>query len=189
MKSPSLATPSQRLAADLLRRAVAAFTAIPAAERLPLLPGIDRFLAQPGPATYLAAARTLAAAQRRRSIQAARTARAEQAVASGLALVGSELGPATAATLAAAPIDARAGQRLRALALLCAAQRELAERVAGSSSLLMQQLALGQKRAAAKPVARPKPPAPRRARLPSAAAGPKPGLQPGRQRGGAGGGD
>lgn len=130
------------LARSLLRRAVAVFAVVPPAERGPALAALDDFLAAPGPATYLAATRVLVEARRARTLTQVRAAQADYARARGLDAVRRELGTATAEALAAAPSDERAGLRLRALTLLAAAHRELAERVAGSSALLRQQLAL-----------------------------------------------
>lgn len=130
------------LAQALLRRAVSVFAVVPPAERGPALAALDEFLAGPGPATYLAATRVLVEARRARTLTQVRAAQADYARARGLDAVRRELGAATAEALAAAPTDDRAGLRLRALTLLAAAHRELAERVAGSSALLRKQLAL-----------------------------------------------
>ncbi len=132
------------LAAELLRRAITTFAAVPADERGAALAAIDGFLGAPSPATYLAAARVLAEARRDRTLRQVRTAQAGYAFARGLDAVRRELGPTIADTLAAGPTDDRAGLRLRALALLSAAHRELAERVAGRTDLLRKQLARAQ---------------------------------------------
>lgn len=136
----SVAVEYAPLAAELLRRAVAAFAAVPAAERAPVFAALDGFLAAPGPATYLSAAQVLDAARRDSALHKVRTAQARYTYSRGLEIVRRELGEESAATLSAIPVDERAGQRLRALALLAAAHRELAERVAGSAELLWRQL-------------------------------------------------
>jgi hypothetical protein len=142
MSAPTGTPDHGALARALLRRAVAVFAVVPPAERGPALAALDDFLAAPGPATYLAATRVLVEARRARTLTQVRAAQADYARARGLDAVRRELGTATAEALAAAPSDERAGLRLRALTLLAAAHRELAERVAGSSALLRQQLAL-----------------------------------------------
>lgn len=131
------------LARDLLRRAVFAFATVPTDEREPAFVAIDAFLAAPGPATYLAAIRILADSRRKSALRQVRAAQAGHALARGLEAVRRELGSSTAETLAAVPADERTGLRLRALAYLSAAHRELAERVAGSAELLRRQLGLG----------------------------------------------
>jgi hypothetical protein len=138
------------LAAELLRRAVTTFAAVPAAERGPVLAAIDGFLASPGPAAYLAAAKVLDAARHDTALHKVRTAQARYTYSRGLETVKRELGEGAAATLSAIPIDERAGLRLRALALLAAAHRELAERVAGSAELMWRQLERAQEKSTAK---------------------------------------
>jgi hypothetical protein len=139
------------LAHDLLRRAVSAFAAIAPDERDPSLVALDAFLARPAPATYLSAVRILAEARRA-------AARAGYALARGLDTVRRELGADTAEALGAIPADDRAGMRLRALALLSAAHRELAGRVAGSAELLRRQLELSRDKTASVPAPRRRPP-------------------------------
>lgn len=144
MSAPATPAPVEHgaLARELLRRALGVFAAVPPTDRGPALAAIDEFLAAPGPATYLAATRALVEARRARALSRVRAAQASYARARGLDAVRRELGSAAAEALAAAPTDERAGLRLRALTLLAAAHRELAERVAGSSELLRRQLAL-----------------------------------------------
>lgn len=143
------------LAADLLRRAREAFTVVLPHDRGPALAALDAFLAVPGPATHLAAARVLADARRRAALGQMRVAQAGYALARGLDAVRRELGPAAAEVLGAVPPDERAGLRLRSLALLAAAHRELAERVAGSAELLRMKLTRGwEKSPAARPARR-----------------------------------
>lgn len=146
------------LARDLLQRATATFAAVPADARGPALAALDAFLLAPGPATYLAAARVLGEARRGRTLQQARAARAGYALARGLDTVRRELGAAAAEVLSAGPTDDRAGMRLRALALLSAAHRELAGRVAGSTALLRRQLAQAKDKAAPAAPPRRRPP-------------------------------
>jgi hypothetical protein len=153
---------AQRLASDLLQRARRTFATLAAEERGPALLAIDAFLAAPTPATYLAATRVLAAVRRQAALQRVRAAHAGYALARGLSTVRYELGAAQAEALAAQPSDDRTGHRLRALALLAAAHRELSERVAGSTGLLRRQLALSRERASTAPRRRPPPKASRR---------------------------
>lgn len=137
------------LARDLLRRAYACFATVSPQERGPALAALDEFLAGPGPATYLAAARILADARRKGALRQVRAAQAGYAMVRGLDAVRRELGSAAAEVLAAVPADDRAGLRLRALALLAAAHRELAERVAGGAEILRMKLARAQERSPA----------------------------------------
>jgi hypothetical protein len=146
------------LAHDLLHRAVSAFAALAPDERGPLLVALDAFLARPAPATYLAAVRVLAEARRAGALRQVRAARAGYALARGLDTVRRELGADTAEALGAIPADDRAGMRLRALALLSAAHRELAGRVAGSTELLRRQLELSRGKTASVPAPRRRPP-------------------------------
>jgi hypothetical protein len=142
---------SGALARDLLQRATGCLAAVPPGARAAPLAALDRFLAAPGPATYVAAARVLGAARRSRSLLALRAARAGADRTRGLAAVERELGSAAADRLAALPDGDRLGFRLEALALLAAAHRELAERVAGSGEIQRRRLALA-KEAAQPPV-------------------------------------
>jgi hypothetical protein len=138
---------SAALARDLLRRALTTFAAVPPDDRGPALLALDEFLAAPGPAAYLAAVRILAEARRTGALRQVRSAQTGYAFARGLDAVRRELGASAAASLAAIPAeDHRAGHRLRALALLAAAHRELAERVAGSTELLRKQLGLAKEK-------------------------------------------
>lgn len=156
--APAPDTEHGALARDLLRRAVTAFYAIAPAERGPSLVALDAFLARPAPATYLAAVRVLAEARSAGALRQVRAARAGYALARGLETVRRELGADTAEVLGAIPTDDRAGMRLRALALLAAAHRELAGRVAGSAELLRRQLELARDKAASVPAPRRRPP-------------------------------
>lgn len=139
------------LARDLLQRAVSAFASVPSGEREAALSALDRFLENPGPASYLAAVRVLTEARHLWSLRQARLSRAGYARARGLDTVRRELGAELADTLAAVPADDRTGLRLRALALLAAAHRELAGRVAGSTALLRKQMELAKSAPAAAP--------------------------------------
>jgi hypothetical protein len=145
------ASPHGALADALLRRAVTAFAAVPPDDRGPLLTAIDQFLATPGPATYLAATLVLADARRTHALRQVRAAQTGYAFARGLDAVRRELGPIAAEALSAVPADERAGLRLRALALLAAAHRELAERVAGTTELLRKQLGFSTEQTPATP--------------------------------------
>lgn len=151
-KAPgAAASKSSVLARELLQRALAAFAAVAPDDRGPSLAALDAFLAAPGPVTYLAAVRTLSDARQARALRQVRGAYAGRAFARGIETVRYELGAATAELLATVPMDERAGLRLRALALLSAAHRELAERVAGSTEMLRRQLARAQESAAPAP--------------------------------------
>lgn len=141
------ASDHQPLARDLLARALAAFAQVAPDDRGPALLAIDRFIAAPGPATYLAATRILVDTRRAGALRQVRAAHAGHAFSRGLETVRYELGVAAAEALGAIPVDDLAGERLRALALLSTAHRELAERVAGSAELLRKKLALSAERA------------------------------------------
>ncbi len=145
-----------RLAQDLLVRALHTFAAIPPAERGAALFAIDAFLAAPAAANYLAAVRALVAVRKSRAISQVRAAQMGYARVRGLDAVRRELGTDAAEWLSAVPFDERAGHRLRALALLAAAHRELAERVAGSAELLRQKLGFATRPAAADSPLRPR---------------------------------
>ena len=166
--SASAAADWSALAGDLLRRARATFAMVPPDDRGPALAALDGFLAAPGPARYLTATRVLAEARRTRTLRQVRAAQSGYAMARGLDAVRRELGSAAAEALAEVPADPRAGLRLRALALLAAAHRELAERVAGSAETLRRQLGLATE----------KPPGPPSRRRPPA----KPSQYPPRRR-------
>lgn len=147
---------SARLARDLLRRATGALSAIPADAQADALSAIDAFVACPVAATYLAAVRVLAGERRRWALQQVRQARAGYARARGLDTVRRELGVGAADLFAALPVDDRAGLRLRSLALLAAAHRELAGRVAGSAELMRKQLEQARARDRTAPAAPPR---------------------------------
>lgn len=143
------------LARELLRRAGAVFATVLPPERGAALAALDAFVAAPGPATYLAAARVLSDTRRKAALRQVRAAQAGYAMARGLDAVRRELGAAAAAVLAAVPPDDRAGLRLRALALLAGAERELAERVAGGAEILRKKLARAREKSlAARPLRR-----------------------------------
>lgn len=149
--------PHGTLADALLRRAVTAFAAVPPDAREPLFAAIDAFLTTPGPATYLAATRVLADARQTHALRQVRAAQTGYAFARGLDAVRRELGATAAEALALVPTDERAGLRLRALALLAAAHRELAERVAGTTELLRKQLGFGTEKPSVTPPPRRRP--------------------------------
>jgi hypothetical protein len=128
---------SAQLARALLRRTVRLFAAVPPEARGPSLAALDGFLAAPGPASYLQAVRVLGDAARAVRAAEAGEAFAERAHAHGLERVRALdwLEPATVEALDALPIDARAGQRLRALATLLEAHQQLAGRVRQADTL------------------------------------------------------
>jgi hypothetical protein len=122
------------LAPALLRQAVAAFQVIPDEARGPALAALDDFLAAPAPASFLAAIRVLRAQSRRAIVETTGGATMRRAFTDGLAaLRATSIPPPLIDQLAQAPLDARAGRRLLALAALARAYEELAARVAADS--------------------------------------------------------
>jgi hypothetical protein len=129
------------LAPALLRQAVTAFAAIPEEGRGPALVSLDQFLAAPTPASFLAATRVLRDLRRASLIEATAGATMRRSFADGLAaLRAAGLPPALVERLAHVPLEARAGQRLLALAGLARAYDELASRVAADSDEMRRRL-------------------------------------------------
>ena len=129
------------LAPALLRRAMAAFQVIPDEARGPALAALDEFLAAPAPATFLAATRILRAQARRAVVETTAGATMRRAFADGVAaLRGTAVPPTLIDQIAEAPLDARAGRRLLALAALARAYEELAARVAADSDEMRRRL-------------------------------------------------
>jgi hypothetical protein len=123
------------LAAALLRHAVAAFAVSADDARGPALDALDQFVAAPSPAAFLAAARVLRDLRRESLIEKTAGATIRRSFADGLAAVGGlGLPPALVERLAEVPVEARAGQRLQALAVLVRSYDELAGRVAAEAS-------------------------------------------------------
>jgi hypothetical protein len=119
-----------RLARALLVEAVAVLPTIAAGEaRDTALAAIDAFTAQPSPSGWLRATRTLREIGRRARGEHTLRKLAARSFARGLERVTALLDEETSQTLAALPVDAGAGRRLEALALLVAAHQELAGRV------------------------------------------------------------
>jgi hypothetical protein len=129
------------LAPALLRHAVAAFAVSPEQARGPALHALDQFLAAPSPAAFLAAARVLRDLRRASLIEATAGATIRRSFADGLAALGSAgLPPELVERLAELPVEARAGQRLQALAALVRTHDELAGRVAADASDMRRRL-------------------------------------------------
>jgi hypothetical protein len=125
----------------LLRRAVAAFRVIPDESRGPALAALDDFLAAPAPATFLAATRILRAQSRRAIVETTAGATMRRAFADGVAALRSTtVPPSVIDQIAEAPLDARSGPRLLALAALAQAYQELAARVAADSDEMRRRL-------------------------------------------------
>jgi len=129
------------LAPALLRHAVAAFAVSADDARGPALDALDQFLAAPPPASFLAAARVLRDLRRASLIEATAGATIRRSFADGLAAVGAVgLPPALVERLTEVPVEARAGQRLHALAVLVRTHDELAGRVAAEASEMRRRL-------------------------------------------------
>ena len=120
----------------LLPLAIAAFQRVPVPDRAPVMAALDGFLAVPSPATFLAAARTME--QGLRDLLIADAARgplrrgftaAIQALRDGGALPA----PLIDELAAHLPVDARAIERLDALAALAGAHAALSVRVAADA--------------------------------------------------------
>ena len=134
---------TQALARALLGRARALLPRLPPAARATPLLALDRFCASPAPAAYVAAARALAAAQRDLLIERIAGSGLRRRFAAGLESLRAcdAVDQTTVDRLAAdLPIDARAGDRLAALAALAATWDELAGRVATETERMRQRL-------------------------------------------------
>ncbi|MEP6655222.1 MAG: hypothetical protein ABJA82_17795 [Myxococcales bacterium] len=124
------------LARRLLPCAHAAFLVVPESARPPLCAAVDAFLRSPTPSRFLAAYRLLEQARRRAIIERAGRGVFRRALADGLAALGgvSSLPPVVLEVLTGhLPVDARAGERLKALAALASAYQELSARVSADS--------------------------------------------------------
>jgi hypothetical protein len=129
------------LAPALLRHAVAAFAVSPDHTRGPALDALDQFLAAPSPAAFLVAARVLRDLRRASLIEATAGATIRRSFADGMAAVAAlRLPRPLIERLAEVPVEARAGQRLQALAVLVRTHDELAGRVAADASEMRRRL-------------------------------------------------
>lgn len=154
MTGPHRPGPQSRLAEQLLRQAISTFGSVAAGDRDAALAALDAFIEAPCASRYLAASRALRDARRGRGLALLRKTSAERAWVTGLEAVRTLLGPTEASTLSAMPVDEKAGLRLRALATLVTAHRELAERVSGQADAMRRQLALGDRPEKREPIRR-----------------------------------
>lgn len=121
------------LARRLFPAARAAFLVAPEAARGPLYAALDAFMQAPAPSTFVAAHRVLSQTRRRLVIEQAGHGVLRRGFAEGVAALRgvSSLPPSLTDALAShLPLDARAGDRLTALAALAGAYQELSARVA-----------------------------------------------------------
>ena len=144
------------LAGALLATTVRALGEI-GGDRDAILDAVDHFVVEPTPARYLAASGLIAEARRRTRLLRLRSGAAERSHARGVTAVERVLPRELTAILSDLAVDARAGQRLEALAGLVAAERELSSLVEGARQALRRQMAPA-------PTAAPALPARRRAR-------------------------
>lgn len=120
----------------LLPCAHAAFGVVPEAERGRLCEAIDQFVLAPAPSTFLRAFRVLDDGRRQAVLGSAGRAVLRRAFSDGVALLRevSSMPPPVVDVLAdRLPVDARAGERLRALASLASTYQEVSARVAADS--------------------------------------------------------
>lgn len=155
-ETQALADPNQaaRLARALLTRVVRTFRAHAAAAEPKVLAGIDAFVARPGAATYLGASRLLHRAVRDRLLDRVGGASMQRSFAEGIAALRETPGlPAALVERLEAdlPRDARAGQRLIALAALARSYDALLGRVLADTEQMRQRVLAGRR-----PVVRPR---------------------------------
>lgn len=116
----------------LLPRAHVAFQTVPASARGAMVIALDHFIAAPAPATFLAAVRVLDQTSRAAILERAGGGLMRRSFEEGVtalrrvASLPQSLVDALATNL---PLDARAGDRLRALSALAAAHQEIGGRV------------------------------------------------------------
>jgi hypothetical protein len=133
-----------RLARVLVGKVVATFRVVPEEGRGPALEAVDRFLAAPAPAAFLAATRVLRSLRQRALIEGSAGATVRRSVAEAALSLRRILPPALMDRITTdLPIDARAGQRLQALAALATAYEELSSRVAADSDEMRRRLRAG----------------------------------------------
>jgi len=123
-------TTHAQLALRLHGLTVRAFNVLPAERHVLVFPPLDAFIAQPGATNFLTAARALAEEQRLWRLERLQAAGAQHAFERGRdALVSlASVDDAVRGALVQTPLDALAGRRLEALALLVSAHQELASR-------------------------------------------------------------
>jgi hypothetical protein len=136
-------TDNARLARALLGQAAATFRVVPDGARGGALAELDRFLAAPAPATFVAAARVLRDVRRSALIERTAGSTMRRAFTDGVAALRAVPGlpsPLVDRIVSDLPVDARAGQRLLAVAALARAYDELASRVAADSDEMRRRL-------------------------------------------------
>jgi hypothetical protein len=144
------ATDVAALARALLPRAVATLRTLPADARGPSLAALDGFLAAPGPASFLRAARQLKEAQQAAAVAKHGRSSLDRLLAEGATRLAAVPGlPAAIAKeiISTLPLDARAGRRLTAVALLLETYEELQSRVATDTAEMRQRLLPSARRA------------------------------------------
>ncbi|MES1205419.1 MAG: hypothetical protein ABUS79_05735 [Pseudomonadota bacterium] len=127
------ATDAALFARRLLPAARAAFQMVPPTAIRPLHAAVDAFVEAPAPSSFLAAFRLLDQARRRAMVEQAGGGVLRRAFQDGVAAlrrISALPTPAVDALAAHAEVDARAGERLHALAALTGAYQELSARVA-----------------------------------------------------------
>ncbi len=131
-------------ATALLRQVERILRVTPAADLHDACASLDGFVAAPRAATYVAATRALARARRAHTTQHLRAFHDDRIFRRGLEAVRAVPGldPGQAEALAAlAPVDARTGQRLLALAQLLEVHAELAGRAQAAFREIRRKLA------------------------------------------------
>ena len=150
--APSDVSDVALLARALLPRAISALRSLAPEERGPSLLAIDRFLAAPGPANFLAATRQLKEAQQAAALAKHGRGSLDRLFAEGATRLRSVPGlPAAIASEITAnlPLDARAGRRLAAVAMLLESFEELQSRVATDTAEMRQRMLPSARRASA----------------------------------------
>jgi hypothetical protein len=131
------------LARALLDHARLAFRTIPESSREGAFAAIDRFVADPRPSLFLASVRELDELRRRGLIESTAAPTLRRGRAAGLAALRAVPGFPSAITERlehGLPLDARAGQRLQALAALASSYQGLAGQVAADTDEMRQRL-------------------------------------------------
>ncbi|HEY0707702.1 MAG TPA: hypothetical protein VGG33_12945 [Polyangia bacterium] len=138
------------LARALLPRAVSALRTLSPDDRGPSLAAIDGFLAEPGPASFLRAARLLREAQQAGALAKHGRGSLDRLLAEGAVRLKAVPGlpaPIASEIIATLPLDARAGRRLAAVAMLLETFEELQSRVATDTAEMRQRLLPSARRA------------------------------------------
>jgi hypothetical protein len=131
------------LARALLGHALIAFRVLPDPARAAGLAAIDRFVADPRPSLFLAAVRELDDLRRRGLIESTAATTVRRGRDAGLEALRAVPGFPAAITERlehGLPLDARAGQRLQALAALASSYEGLAGQVAADTDEMRQRL-------------------------------------------------